>query len=133
MGTKERFFKEVTDYQYYWNFQRPHTGIGMNNRTPFEVLKQSGLLGAEKLLKFPVLILEDVIAAIRLSNKPIEFAHFAKTHPEQIQKSQTCQKTKREIEDTFSLPFDAQNLLTYYLQPLHICLVNGRIIVWVEI
>ncbi len=71
-------------------------------------------MGAEKLLQFPVLILDDVIDALRVCIKPVEFEHFAMMNPDRIQKSVTCQKTKRDIEDKFSLPFDAQNLLTYY-------------------
>jgi hypothetical protein len=102
------------EYQHYWNFGRPHSGIGMDNHTPFEILKQSGILGVEKLLLFPVLILDDVIDVLRVCTKPIEFEHFAKMHPILIQKSLTCQKTKRDIEDQFSLPLNAQNLLTHY-------------------
>jgi hypothetical protein len=115
MVTKKAFMKEAAAYLYYWNYQRPHSGIGMNNRTPFEVLKQSGLIGAEKLLSFPVLILEDVIDALRKCMLPIEFEAYAKTHPEQIQKSQTDQKIQRDIENRFYLSTNAQNVLTYYL------------------
>ena len=114
MGTKEAFMKEARDYLYYWNYQRPHSGIGMNNRTPFEVLKQSGLVGAEKLLNFPVLILEEVIEALRQCMLPIEFEAYAKAHPELIQKSQTDQKIQRDIENRFLLSTNAQNVLTYY-------------------
>jgi len=32
-----------------------------------------------------------------------------------LRSARTCQKTRRDIEDKFSLPFDAKNLLTYYL------------------
>lgn len=114
MGTKEAFMKEARDYLYYWNYQRPHSGIGMNNRTPFEVLKQSGLVGAEKLLSFPVLILEDIIDALRQCTLPIEFETYAKAHPQLIQKSQTDQKIQRNIENRFLLSSNAQNVLTYY-------------------
>lgn len=116
MGTKTLFMKEVSDYQYYWNFQRFHTGIGMNNRTPFEVLKRSGLVGIEKLLNFPVLFLEDIIDALRRCNNPLMFESFAREHPEVIQKSLSCQKTQRDIENRFSLSTSAQNVLTYYHQ-----------------
>jgi len=114
MGTKEAFMKEARDYLYYWNHQRPHSGIGMNNRTPFEMLKQSGLVGAEKLLTFPVFILEDVLEALRRCTRPIEFEAYAKAHPELIQKSQTDQKIQRDIENRFLLSSNAQNVLTYY-------------------
>ena len=116
MGTKALFLKEVGDYQYYWNFQRSHTGIGMDNRTPFEMLKQSGLVGIEKLLNFPVLFLEDVIDALRRCNTPVMFESFAKEHPSVIQKSLTCQKTQRDVENRFCLPDNAQKVLTYYLK-----------------
>ncbi len=115
MGSKKTFMKEAADYLSYWNYERPHSGIGMHNRTPSEVLKQSGLVGIEKLLSFPVLILEDVIEALRRCILPLEFASFATAHPAAIQKSLTDPKTRRDIEDQFSLPFDAQNVLTYYL------------------
>ena len=115
MGTKEAFMQEARDYLYYWNYQRPHSGIEMHNRTPFEVLKQSGLVGAEKLLTFPVLILEDVIDALRRCTLPIEFEAYTKAHPELILKSQTDQKIQRDIQSRFLLSTSAQNVLTYYL------------------
>ena len=114
MGTKALFMKEVSDYQYYWNFQRSHTGIGMDNRTPFEMLKRSGLVGIEKLLNFPVLFLEDVIEALRRCNTPVMLESFAMEHPSVMQKSLTCQKTQRDIENRFCLQDNAQNVLTYY-------------------
>ncbi len=114
MGTKKAFMKEASDYLYYWNYQRPHSGIGMNNRTPFEVLKQSGLVGAEKLLTFPVFIIEDVLDALRKCTVPLEFETYAKSHPEMIQKSLTDQKLQRDIQNRFLLSTNAQNVLTYY-------------------
>ena len=114
MGTKDAFMKEAREYLSYWNYQRPHSGICMNNRTPFEVLKQSGLVGAEKLLQFPVFILEDVIDALSRCTLPLEFESFATEHPAVMQKALTDQKIRRDIENRFSLPINAQNVLTYY-------------------
>jgi putative transposase len=114
MTTKQTFHQEVIDYADYWNKRRPHTGIGMHNRTPEEVLKQSGLLGVDRLLNFPTLILEDSIKQLRDCTRIIEFEAYARQNPELIQKSKTCQKTRRNIEDQFNFPFDAQNVLTYY-------------------
>ncbi len=114
MTTKQNFHQEVIDYADYWNKRRPHTGLGMNRRTPEEVLKQSGLLGVDRLLNFPTVILEDAIVQLRNCAKIIEFEAYATQNPRLIQKSITCQKTRRIIEDQFSLPFDAQNVLTYY-------------------
>ncbi len=114
MTSKQKFHDEVIDYADYWNKRRPHTGIGMNKRTPEEVLKQTGLLGVNRLLNFPTLILEDTIKQLRDCTKIIEFEAYAKQNPNLIQKSLTCQKTRRNIEDQFNFPFDAQNVLTYY-------------------
>ncbi|MDP4011496.1 MAG: hypothetical protein Q8P72_04700 [Candidatus Roizmanbacteria bacterium] len=115
MKTKQTFIKEVTDYAYYWNFKRPHSGIEMHNRTPFEMIKQSGLLGGERLMQFPTLILDKVIDQLRQCNRTIEFEAFARTNPTVIKKTLTCQKTQRDIENRFFLPTNAQNVLTYYL------------------
>ena len=114
MGSKEAFLNEAKDYLYYWNFERPHSGIGMQNRTPYEVLKQSGLIGIEKLLTFPVFILEDVIDALRQCTLPLELISFATEHPMTMQKALTDPKTQRDIEMRFSLSPSAQNVLTYY-------------------
>jgi hypothetical protein len=114
MTSKQAFHDEVIDYADYWNKERPHTGIGMTKRTPEEVLKQSGLLGVDRLLNFPTLILEDTIKQLRDCTQIVEFEAYAIQNPELIRKSQTCQKTRRNIEDQFNFPFDAQNVLTYY-------------------
>src|SRR6185312_11768027 len=112
MKDKYTFHQEVIDYQDYWNRQRPHTGIGMNNRTPREVLKQHGLIGVNRLLEFPVLILEDSIMQLRKCNSVVEFESYALQNTDIIQRSLTCQKTRRIIEDRFYFPFDAHNVLT---------------------
>jgi putative transposase len=114
MKDKYSFHQEVINYQDYWNRERSHTGIGMNDRTPEEVLKQQGFIGVDRLLQFPVLILEDSLMQLRKCNSVIEFEAYAIQNPEIIQKSQICQKTKRIIEDRFYFPFDAHNVLTYY-------------------
>lgn len=115
MGTKQSFRKEVENYSYYFNFLRPHTGIAMNGRTPFGVIKDSGLIGVNRLKEFPVLILDEVIDSLRKLIQPLLFEHLAQENPELIQKAQVCQKTKRNIENKFPFLFDAQNVLTYYL------------------
>lgn len=116
MKTKQAFQKEVTDYGYYWNCLRPHSGIGMDDRTPWEMLKKSGLLGTEKLMQFPTLILEDIIDQLRRCTSPLEFESFVREHPAVIKKALTCQKIQRDLENRFFLPTDAQNVLTYYLR-----------------
>ena len=114
MKTKHEFVQEVSDYAYYWNFKRPHSGIGMYDKTPFEIVKRSGILGTENLIKFPVLILDEIIDQLRRCNSPVEFESFARMHPANIKETLSCQKTQRDIENRFCLTTDAQNVLTYY-------------------
>jgi putative transposase len=114
MNTKKSFLKEVTDYSFYWNYQRPHSGIGMDDRTPYEVVKQSGLMGAERLLSFPTLILDDVINELKVCTKSILVDAYAQKHPDKMKKVSSDPKLKRDLELKFFLPSDAQNVLTHY-------------------
>jgi transposase-like protein len=114
MGTRDQFHTEVTLYSRYWNFIRAHSGQGMHNRTPYEVLCASGLIGVQKLPTFPVLILDEVIDGLRTCNRIIELDHYLHTNPTLVQKSLTDQNLKRKIEDRFYLSSNAQNVLTYY-------------------
>lgn len=114
MGTKQGFVKEVTDYTPYWNTQRPHSGIGMDNRTPYEVVKQSGLMGIAKLIAFPTLILDDMINQLKTCTKSILVDSYAQKNPDLMTKALTDPKAKRNLELKFFLPTDAQNVLTYY-------------------
>ncbi len=116
MTSKQAFHQEVINYIDFWNRERHHTGKGMKKRTPEEVLRQSGLPGIDRLLQFPTLILEDTIMQLRKCNSIVEFEAYAKQNPELILRSRTDQKTRRIIEDRFYFPFDAQNVLTYYLK-----------------
>lgn len=119
MGTPETFLTEVKDYQTYWNCHRHHSGIGMDNQTPYEVMQATGLAGTDALCHFPTLILDSAIDHLRICNRSIEFAAYVTSHPEQIAKAQTCLKTRRNIEDRFYLPTNAQNVLTYYRSSSH--------------
>ena len=65
MGTLSEFMREARGYAYYCNFERPHSGIAMKDRTPFEVIHQSGLCGTGQLMKFPIIVMEDEIETIR--------------------------------------------------------------------
>lgn len=114
MNTKESFRKEVENYSYYFNLLRPHSGIAMNGRTPYGVVKDSGLAGIDRLKDFPVLILDEVIDPLRKLIQPILFEQFAKENPETIQKAQTDQKARRNLEVKFPFLFNAQDVLTYY-------------------
>ncbi len=46
-------------------FNRPHTGINMHKRTPYQILQDSGLCHVEHALEFPLLILDHDIQLLR--------------------------------------------------------------------
>jgi uncharacterized protein YqgV (UPF0045/DUF77 family) len=115
--TQADFMKEASDFGFYWNCERPHSGIGMNDRTPFEVLKKTGLLGTQQLMQFPTLLLDRDIGLLRKCTEPLLFNE--EIHRTQAKKNvpQLDQKTLVDI----ALKYDfftsrAQKVLTYYLK-----------------
>lgn len=114
MKTKKAFLKEVNDYAHYWNYERSHSGIEMNDHTPYEVVRQSKLLGTDKLLAFPTLILDDVVNELKICTQSVVVDAFLNEHPELRKKISVDPKIRRNLELKFFLPTDAQNVLTYY-------------------
>ena len=55
------FIERAQRWQDTWNYLRPHFGYGMGGRTPLERLRSSGSLLADRILGFPVLLLEGVM------------------------------------------------------------------------
>ena len=111
---KESFLKEARGYMYYWNAQRSHSGIGMNGKTPLEVLIDSGLTNAYKLLNFPTMILEDSINDLSNITSVVEF----KSYLQRYYKSDDKLDPKKIQNLKFKFPFlseSAQNVLTPYL------------------
>ena len=69
MTSKTDFLIEAQRWLLYWNTERHHSGIGMNNATPQERLQQLGLHQANTLTHFPVLILDDLFHPLqKISN-----------------------------------------------------------------
>jgi hypothetical protein len=69
---RESFLREARTYATYFNSRRPHSGYGMNNMTPIEKLESRGLKSARKLLKFPTMILEETIGALRRGTEIVQ-------------------------------------------------------------
>lgn len=117
MDTLPNFTKEARRYVYYFNFERGHSGIAMNDRTPFEVLTQSGICGANQLMKFPVVVLEDEIETLRnLTDQVLFQSELLQKHGSLSDNQQLNPKTFIDISSKYDF-FDnpsAQNLLTYY-------------------
>ena len=108
------FIKEVVNFFYWYNFEKPHTGIGMNNRTPYEALRDTKTLFSERLVTFPLLILDKDINLIRQTVDSFIFQAELK------QKQQQYQKTlnqKQIINTSIKYQFfnnNAQKVLTQY-------------------
>ncbi len=62
---KHSFLEEVTGFFTYYNFDHGSSGVGMDDKTPYEVLSSTGIMNPERLMQFPVMILEDNIDMIR--------------------------------------------------------------------
>jgi len=116
---KSSFLEEATNFYHYYNFERGHMGVNMLNRTPYEVVKDAGLLNPERLLTFPIMILEDHIQVIRKTTELFLF---------QSELLRAQKKTNRKISQKLFIDISqkysfheafAQKVLTYYLK---ICL-----------
>ena len=62
---KQAFLEETTGFFVYYNFDHGSSGVGMDDKTPYEVLSSTSLPHPEHLLQFPVMILEDNIDTLR--------------------------------------------------------------------
>jgi len=55
------FLLKSQRWQDTWNASRNHFGITMNGKTPLEKLRKKNILCSENILRFPVLLLEDLV------------------------------------------------------------------------
>lgn len=120
MDNLPSYMKEARNYLYYFNFKRPHTGIGMKNRTPAQVLIDSGMLGVKKLLEFPVIVLEDEIKALRQSTDYL----LLKSEVNRYRRAKGCFPDLKKLVDlktkySFFNNLDAQNVLTQYQRKIN--------------
>ena len=118
------FMREARNYFHYFNFQRVHTGIGMNKRTPAEVLLHNGVTGVAKLMQFPVIVLEDEVKTLREMTD--QFLLYADIQQKQndLKANKVKTKSNKSLDqktlldlclkyDFFDSKF-AQKVLTYY-------------------
>jgi len=63
--TKADFLTEAQQWILYWNSERSHSGIGMNDLTPLEKLEQLGIYQAKALSQFPAIILDDLFKPLQ--------------------------------------------------------------------
>ena len=63
-------YSKLRQWQDTWNTARPHYGIDMNGMTPFEKLKSTKSMISLNIVRFPTLLLEDII---RVAGYPYEW------------------------------------------------------------
>lgn len=60
IATKTDFLLEAQRWNIYWNCDRAHSGIGMDDMTPSEKLSRLGYANVDAIGRFPTFILEDI-------------------------------------------------------------------------
>jgi len=114
---KKSFLIEAKKYSYYWNAERPHSGIGMDDRTPLEVLIDSGLVKPQRLLNYPTIIFEDNIFALSDITNVVELKSYLINYFNSKKKKNIGQKKIENLK--YKFPFIeqfAQKVLTPYLR-----------------
>lgn len=112
---KNSFLKEAKNYFIFFNSERTHSGHGMNGMTPLEKLISKGFKSAEKLLYFPIMLLEDTIGEIKKNSEVVLVLDAINAILKKGKSS--VQKKLAELSTIYSNFFSqpcAQNVLTYY-------------------
>ena len=116
METLPKYMDEAKKYMHYFNFERPHSGIEMHDRTSYEVIQNSGLTNGKRLLQFPVIVLEDEIKTLRQATDQLLLFAEIQQQQRKLEKNTIDQKKLIDLSlkyDFFETNF-AQNLLTHY-------------------
>jgi len=69
INSKKDFLKEAFDYQNYWNFERFHSGMYMDNLTPVEKARKLWIYNIDILRIFPVVIIQDHFNIFHLTTR----------------------------------------------------------------
>jgi hypothetical protein len=112
--TEPEFMTEAKSYGTYWNTTRSHSGIGMQGRTPLEVIQQSGLIGSHRLTQVPVLILDHHINILQECITPLLFTSDIRATEQKKQQTILDLKKLYDLKSKYFFTEDAQNVLTYY-------------------
>lgn len=68
LDNREDFLVKAQRYQDTFNVLRQHWGIGMNGKSPLDKLRECETLGAEKLIAFPVVIIDEIFDGVKTLN-----------------------------------------------------------------
>ena len=64
---------QAQEYSDYWNTRRPHSGKGMNGKTPEEKLQSLGVINSKRILDYKVFNLD---ASFYLLQEHLEYFLF---------------------------------------------------------
>lgn len=123
ISDQQSFLREAQSYSDYFNGIRPHSGLGMDGSTPREKLESCGIHTAEKFLRFPVVILEDVIGKMKEATEIIRILAFLKNQTRERSALLSDQRFLVDLQVRFPRFFsrdyflNAQNVLTEYPKP----------------
>lgn len=84
LTNKQSFLEETTNFFTYYNFDHGSSGVGMDDKTPYEVLSSTSVRNPEQLMQFPVMILEDNIDIIRQTVDSLLFQAELKTQEQKL-------------------------------------------------
>jgi hypothetical protein len=116
INDKKSFLFEAKNYSDYFNSLRPHSGIGMDNKTPLEKLMNSGIYNAKKFISFPTMILEDRMSEIKKSTEIIRLVSFLKNQKRSFSELFSDQNFMANLRANFKyISKSAQNVLRQYL------------------
>ena len=113
INSKDDFLQEAAGYYHYFNFIRPHSGVQMNKRTPFEIIKEANFIKPERLMQFPTMILEDEIHWLSKATEVLLLQAELNGLPENKRSELETLINLSDKYDFFE-PENAQRELTYY-------------------
>ena len=121
INNRKSFTIEAIWYSYYFNNLRSHSWIWMNWMTPIEKLKSCWIHNTDKLLQFPLMILEDEIWELLRATEAVRIIWYINNARHKSRDSwkrfDYNARFKCDIRANFSNfdTLDAQNVFDYYL------------------
>ncbi len=73
---KAVYLRKAQQWQDTYNALRPSEGKGMGGMTPLQKLEECGILHAESVLHFPVVILDELLTVVKGGNYLLAHYHF---------------------------------------------------------
>jgi transposase len=111
---KRSFLEETTNFFTYYNFDHGSSGIGMDDKTPYEVLSSTNIRNPERLMQFLVMILEDNINTIRQTVDSFLFQAELKIKEQKLGKPLNQKQIIRTSTKYRFFSDNAQKVLTQY-------------------